>query len=367
MSASTTKNGGWLPFSFGSSVTKLTCLILFVTYLLILFSIILSKFRTEDPIPHLVTVSAEERRFYKNFSALIRSGLYIKSFPTFDFMKNKFAIDGVLWFEFKADEVMLETIERFSIENGKILYLSPKDVRLYDDKIFVQYNLIFELKADLDYRRFPFEDHRLSIILSNNFISANEMYFDDAANAVSFSLDKGIFIPNWTLLNTRAQTGVSSFGVDTYDEKKKTLHPKIVFGMDFRKGGIKKIIVLLVPIFTAGLFSLLAFLMRMSNVVGRFRLTVSSVTALLGYRFVMEAMSPKVGYFTIADSLFMFLFFMAFFNFVFQVMLIRMWSAISDGSYKPSFGKERIILVDTIAFYFWVLCTFLVATYVITS
>ena len=70
-----------------------------------------------------------------------KTGLFIKSFPVFDAIKNSFMVDSVVWFEFNGDEVMLETIDKFSFDNGKIMSKSPPDIKVVNGKIFAKYNV----------------------------------------------------------------------------------------------------------------------------------------------------------------------------------------------------------------------------------
>ncbi len=329
-------------FNVHDAQFKFTIFVLLFVYVLGLFAFSLVRFRSDDPEQHLDDISLEMRKKYQDFSALVRTGFYIKNFPVFDFVKNNFVIDGSIWFEFNANEIMLETIEKFSFENSSNLHKSTPDIRIYDDKIFAKYNVNFDLKTELDFRRFPLEDHRLSIILTNDFVSPTEMYFDDAAEALSFSISPKAFTPNWKVHTLRAQSGYASLELDQFDKARKTMNPKVVFGINFKKTGIKKIMVIFIPLFAAVFFALFTFLMSLTNFIGKFRLAITSVTALLGYRFVIEQMSPKVGYFTTTDTIYIFLLVFSFVLFMFQLLMARQHALIVSRREAAKKAGEQI-------------------------
>lgn len=98
-------------------------------YVLLLFKVALSSFRADDPIPDVETIGFEMRKQFKEFSAKVRAGLYIKNFPKLDFNKNEFVVDAMLWFEFQKDQLRLSTLEKFSFDNGKILEKSSPKIK----------------------------------------------------------------------------------------------------------------------------------------------------------------------------------------------------------------------------------------------
>jgi hypothetical protein len=320
----------WRCFSHTHKVSfKLTSLIFSFVYIIVLFSIALSEFRTEDSRTRLNMISMDMRKLYREFTSPVRTGLHIKNFSSFDFVANNFVVDATVWFEFDSHQIMLKTIEGFSFDNSKMIYKSKPIIKIHDSKMFVQYNVIFEAKTDLDFRRFPLTDHYLTIVLTNNQVSPNEMYFDDAVDAVSFSVSDKVFTSNWAVHALSYHSGFSSVQLDKFKQRGQTKHPKVAFEISFKKDGVKKIMVLLIPIFAAMFISLISFLLSLANKRGKSLLVVTAVTALLGYRFVIETMSPKVGYFTTIDNLYLFFIIAAFSILIFQLILSRQYSLLA--------------------------------------
>lgn len=290
-------------------------------YLLIIFNVMLSRFNTTDTTPQFKAINTEVLKKLGPFTVRVKTGMFIKNFPVFDVNKNTFLVDAITWFEFNGDEMMLDTIGKFSFDNGKINYLSPPDIKISGDRIWVKYNVLFELKTDLNFHKFPFEDHRLPIVITNDFVTPDEMVF--VVDASSFQMLKNLAPAGWKFRDTNVDAGFVPLILDQQDESKKVEHPKAIFVLNFIKAGARKALIIFVPLFSAVFLSMLAFVMNAANIVGKFSLAISAVTALLGYRFVIEQIMPYVGYFTTTDGIYLFLLVFAFINFAIQLLLTR--------------------------------------------
>lgn len=300
-------------------------LILFCTFLYFigLFAYVLKDFRSKDRTPKINAFSLEMVKQFRDLSSAVRTGLCIKNFPTFDFIHNNFVVDALVWFEFMKNEVMPKTLEKFTFENGTIRHKSSPIISVNGEKILAKYDVTFDVKTNLDFHRFPLDDHRLSIVLTNEFVSPVEMYFDNNRDGSSFEIEPNIFISNWTVYDYYSTAGYSSIPIDEHRKDRQSSHPKAAFTIDFIKRGINRILVIFIPLFAAIFFALFTFLMSFNNHTGKTTLSITAITALLGYRFIIHQMSPPVGYFTITDKIYLFFLVFSLIIFIFQSILLR--------------------------------------------
>ena len=332
---------------------KIVMLVLTVISFIAFFIIPLSEFRTDDTVPKLevVDLAKLESMQTRAFSVKVDTGLFIKSFSVFDPINNNFVMDGILWFEFDSGSLMTDVIEKFSFDNGKMLYKSPPDIKVIGERIFVKYNIRVSFKSNLKYSRFPFGDHKVTIILSNNFVAPEEMYFQVDESLFDYSPD--IVLHDWTIVDLDVEAGYTDLQLDKNDPSKRAAHPKVLFVINIIKAGARRVLIIFIPLMTVIFFSLLSFLLSVSNLVGRFSITISAVTALLGYRFVIERMMPSVSYFTTTDMVYTVLLLFALLCFVFQLIFTRNYSFLK---HEPS-GKQpeihgRYVLLNDIVFIF---------------
>ncbi len=306
----------------------MTILISVMIYIFVILSLALTRFYTTDPLPELKAINTEVLKKLGPFAVRVNTGMFIKNFPVFDIDKNNFLIDSVIWFEFNTDEIVIDTIEKFSIDKGKIISKSPPDVKMKGDKVFVKYNVLFDLKTDLNFRRFPFEDHRIPIVLSNDFVTPDEMYY--AVEVSSFQMLPNISPSGWKIQDKSVDAGYLVLNFDQQNLKMKTDNPKALFIIKFVKASLRKAFIIFIPIYFAAFLALLSFLLNISNIIGIASLTTTALTAILGYRFVIESMMPQVGYFTITDNTYLFLLFYIFIIFIIQLLIVRSYLTVSE-------------------------------------
>ncbi len=251
-------------------------------------------------------------------------GLYITNFPTFDFVNSDFTFDGGLWFGFDPALISLSTVGNFSFEKGEIIHQSKPSVQVVDGRFFAHYTVRVRFKSDMDYAFFPFDAHRIDLVLVNNKAVPSEMIFRSYSPFFELSpaLSKRI---GWLLLGTSIRTGWREIVIDEYETKRNISRPCAVFSMRMRRIGFRNAMLILLPLFMIyflSLFSLALDPRRYPTIV--FGLASAGVTALLGYRFVIEGMSPKVGYFVLSDKVFIFFLTATLIIFSLAIFLIRL-------------------------------------------
>lgn len=298
---------------------KSFCLALAAGAILCCFGIALHQFRPVDAEPHVELIDMAMRKRIRNFASVVRTGMFIKNFEVFDMSQDRFVIGAVVWFEFNTDEVMPSTLEKFSFVNGKILEQSPGDIRVDGNRMFIKYDVRVELKSQLAYHRYPFDDHRISFMITNNYVTPNELYF--TVDNSSFDLADSAATAHWKILDKDTSWGYTDLGLDQHDMSKNVNRPVVTYSINFSKSGIRHIVIIFIPLFVALMFALFTFLVGISDGFNRFRLSVGALTAMLSYRFIIERMMPRVGYFTTTDAVYTLLLMIALAVFILQVAI----------------------------------------------
>lgn len=346
---------------------KAAFLFLLPVAVIVIFGFSLASFNTTDLSPEFSIIDAAKQKEFGEFTVKVKTGLYLKNFTKFDILNNQFIFDALLWFEYHSNEIMLENIGKFSVDNGKVINKSSPDIRVFDDVVVATYDIRIDCKANLDFKKFPFEDHKLSIVITNNAVTPYEMFF--IVDNTTFNIAPDLNISNWKVKSLNTDSGYFSPAVDTKSADKGAAYPKAIFTVNVQKTGIRKVLVIFLPIYLVMMLSLFSFLMAINNYVGRFSLASAGISAELGYRFVLDKMIPEVSYFTIADSLYLVLLVSSFLVFVSQLFIGRYCSLYVDSA-LPVEKIERIALVEKIngiCFYLVLLLVLASTTYLVMS
>ncbi len=345
-------------FWYSSSMKVLSIGVMLFS-IMICFAVAMQRFNPTDKVPELKIIDAAKQKEFGQLTAKVKTGLFIKNFSEFDLKKNSFICDCIVWFEFNSDEVMLSTIESFALDNGDVLSRSEPDVRIQGNKTIANYNVKLSFKANLNFHNFPIEGHRVALVLTNNFVTPRELFF--TVDNGSFRIADGLFIADWVIRDTSTDAGFSESVLDRNDSSKVSSRPQVAFIINVDSKGIRKFLIIFMPILIAILLSMFSFIAGIAgNRASQQRqvLPTAAITAIIGYRFVIESILPQVGYFTTTDYFFIFMLFVAFWNFVFQTLFI--WHlnhalSLTGAALDASMHKFRVI--NTLAFLFSTILT----------
>ncbi|HJZ23428.1 MAG TPA: hypothetical protein VJ201_03155, partial [Candidatus Babeliales bacterium] len=220
-------------------------------------------------------------------------------------VSNKFVLDGILWFKFDPSVVSFEVINKFSFEKGMILQKSDPVIKNVDGILFVRYAIRIEFFSELNHRLFPLTDHRIFFILSNQSSSPKDLIFKSSTQA--FNISERLQPRGWQPKDLKTQSGYILSRLNPALEFDDVAYPVLLFEVDFTKPGLRKVMLVIIPIFLIfllGLFSLvLDPIMHGAPIIS---LSLGSIIGLLTYGFVIAQLSPEVGYFTLTDYLYTF-------------------------------------------------------------
>lgn len=313
----------------------LSVFLVFIIAALIAYKPLMDFHPLERSIP-ISPVTPEKIAQWNMVPPQVVVGLHIISFPEFDFVGNKFVFDAVIWFYFNPVFIPLDTISKFSFEKGEILGKSEAYTQILFQGLLARYNIRVKFTTNLEYLRFPFDDHTIYFTLVNRTVQPGEMIF--ISYTPFFNLSDHIFFSGWDFYGTSLKTGYSEtmqkiaktygINIDAYT------HPMIIYSIDFRREGIRDVLLIILPLFLIYFLSLFCFSFdpsKQSNTI--LALASAGVTSLLAYRFVIEGMTPKVGYFVLSDYMFILFLAVSLIEFIYAMTVVRIgklskWSSM---------------------------------------
>ena len=275
--------------------------ILIVTIALYLMSLFyLTQARIFDPAPGLQAVTNLDSK------TKIRTGLFVSNFLNFDLIKNDFELLGTVWFEFNKNDVDLAMLEQAVFSKGELephlnLHEDPLPiVQEQDGLVFAQYPVRVNFASNLNHKLFPFDSHRL-------YLSFNNMHLDSEKFAFVTKPDQFVLSDNATTFGWLAveQQVHSGYITKQLANDKTVSYPRVLYSIDFIRNSFKDVLLLLLPLLVTFFMSMFTF--SYDHEVYRSSILsvgVATVSAMVGYRFVINNAAPKVPYFMLVDWLF---------------------------------------------------------------
>ncbi len=285
------------------------------------------RFQPFEQAPEMKSITPEKIRQWGGDPVVVDVGLYISNWHKFKMVDNEFVFDGVIWFQFDPALISLDTISKFSFLKGELVQKSEPSTKLIDGKLFVEYKIRLKFATTLTYRFFPLDDHRIFITIVNTYVTPSEVIFRSFKS--DFETSNRIHIPAWYQVDKGVRAGYARELFDKFDERKSVRYPGVIFILDFARSGISLILLIFLPIFLIFFLSLFWFTFEPDERTSIMALTTSAITSLIAYRFVIQNMSPKEGYFLLSDHIFTFFLALAFASFVLALLWVRRGSMTS--------------------------------------
>ncbi|HZW60889.1 MAG TPA: hypothetical protein VFF04_01565 [Candidatus Babeliales bacterium] len=280
---------------------------------------------------------ASELTTQKKKPAQVNVGLHITDFLRFDTIRNDFMINAFIWFEFDPQIIKLETIEKFYFTKGDIVHKSDAMLTKKGHSTIALYTIRVQFSTILDYARFPLDDHRLFLNLTNQAVSAEELIY--IANPNDYVISENIYISAWQVVGHAVESGYAPviLGTDT-----TMLQSKTVFALDLSKKDLRQLSLILLPLLF--LFYLGLFTFSIKDITVAMTIPLASVAGLFAYSFVIQTLAPMVGYMMMSDYLFLFFLFSSFIIFLIKSLEAVPETILSRKSLRRIEGLTIVIL-----------------------
>lgn len=316
------------------TITSVPAQIIFLVISFILFIGFLYKPITEfHPVNSQPTIyDASAQTVDAQAATHIKTGLSITDFLKFDVVKNEFEVSAIIWFIFNPKEISLETIEKFSFTKGEITSKSDPVITNIDATTKkVMYFIRVKFSTIPNYRRFPLDDHYLFLNLINNQMLNEQIVFD----IDEYTLSPNLYAAGWNIVEHKARAG---YGKVQISENQNIVQPKVSFSIGLSKQDYRQLFIIMLPlllIFYCGIFAL-----SIKDITEAITLILASITGLTAYSFVIQTLSPAVGYLMLCDYMFL-LFLTATFAIFFLVVL--------DAAPEHILSKKTLAITKAVA------------------
>lgn len=280
-------------------IFQVICIALSLIWFTFVINRRLDIFNPRELAPELVHTSPLTYQQFGGFASFVTVGLFIDRFQTFDITNNIFVFSGYVWFKHLAGTVSAQNLEQFYFLQGDILERSAPETQIVDQYVLTTFHVKVKFSSLLSYKDFPFDGHRIRLSLSHNNLSPEEIVFVSAERDLIIKTDE--LQSGWHRIDHFVDTGYLESTIDSYDNRNTQYHPAVTFSIDYERYGVRFILSIFLPLLLIFYVTLFGFSLDEGSALHN---AVGGVTGILGYRFVIDNLSPKVGYFMISDSIF---------------------------------------------------------------
>ena len=231
-------------------------------------------------------------------------GIYINSVHNIDFKNREYTINLWLWLKYKNPD--FDFSRYMEVPMAKTVDKSFYTVDTLDDgRIYMLMKLQCVMKDAWKIQSFPFDRQKLRFSIENSQYDSRYLVFSEDTLGKHYSKWT---LPDWDIVedSLKIRTGVkkyeTGFGDPGYQKPQSEFATyRMTITMERDSWGL--FLKLFIGMYISFLLSVVCFFIHNDNMDSRFSLSVGSLFAVIGNKYIIDSSLPESTSFTLVDTL----------------------------------------------------------------
>lgn len=270
----------------------------------------------------------------------VRAGIYVTSIHDIDFRQKEYTISFWLWLNYTNPE--FNFVENLEIPMAKSVSRSFATIDSSDGKVSLLMKLQCVMKDSWKTENFPFDRQKLRVSFENSQFDSRSLVFKAGNYGKNF--DPRFTLRGWNIDTFNVRVGVKEYETNFGDESigKHSEYSAYRATISIRRDAMGLFWKMFLGMYVSFLIAYVCFYIHSDNIDSRFGLSVGSLFAVIGNKYIIDSSLPESVDFTLVDSLHGLTLL-----FIFAVITSTAYSIMLDK--KDVAGKGRARRFDMIA------------------
>jgi hypothetical protein len=278
-------------------------------------------------------ISAEE----KSVPDTVSVGIYITSIHDVDFRQKEYSLNLWLWLKYKRAE--FDFMKNLEVPMAKSFEKSYATIdTLEDGRIYMLMKLQCRMKGTWRINNFPFDRQRLRFAIENSMYDANEMVFSEDTLGNHYGK---YFLMGWEKDSFNIRTEIkeyeTSFGDPALEEPHSEYSTYRVTVVVHRQSW-ELFFKIFLGMYISFLIAFVCYRIHADHIDSRLALSVGSLFAVIGNKYIIDSSLPESNTFTLVDTLHGITLFYIFIVIASSVYTLRL---IKKGDFKKSVRFDK--------------------------
>lgn len=232
----------------------------------------------------------------------VKVGIYITSIHDIDFKQKQFTANLWLWLKYKKPE--FDFRNNLEIPNAKSVEKSFVKVDSVNGEIYMQMKLQCVMKDSWRISNFPFDRQILRFTIENSQYDSKSLVFE--ADTVGNHYDPRFAINGWTIDSCILLSGKRVYETGFGDEslaKPQTEYSAFRTRLVITRSASGLFWKMFLGMYIAFLIAYVCFYIHADGMDSRFGLSVGSLFAVIGNKYIIDSTLPESTSFTLVDTL----------------------------------------------------------------
>ena len=232
----------------------------------------------------------------------VKVGIYITSIHDIDFKQKEYAINFWLWLKYKNRK--FDFLQNLEVPQAKSVSRSFATVDSSGPEVYMQMKMQCVMKDSWKIAKFPFDRQTLRLSIENSQFDSKSLVF--IPDSVGKHFDPRFTLSGWTIDSCIITNGIRKYETAFGDESMATPHTeyssfKVRLGMKRDASGL--FWKMFLGMYIAFLIAYVCFYIHADGMDSRFGLSVGSLFAVIGNKYIIDSSLPESTSFTLVDTL----------------------------------------------------------------
>ena len=232
----------------------------------------------------------------------VKVGIYITSIHDIDFKQKEYALNLWLWLKYKNKD--FNFLQNLEVPQAKTVEKSFSTIDSSGDEVYVQMKLQCVMKDSWRIANFPFDRQTLRFSIENSQFDSRSLIF--VADTVGQHFDPRFTLRGWSIDSCIVSTGIKAYETGFGDES--LLRPHTEYSTFRTRLSIKReagglFWKMFLGMYIAFLIAYVCFYIHSDGMDSRFGLSVGSLFAVIGNKYIIDSSLPESTSFTLVDTL----------------------------------------------------------------
>jgi hypothetical protein len=229
-------------------------------------------------------------------------GIYITSIHDIDFKQKEYTVTFWLWLNYKNKA--FDFLQNLEVPQAKTVARSFATVDSSGDSIYMLMKLQCVMKDSWKIGNFPFDSQKLRLTIENSQYDSRSLIF--VADTTGKHYDRRFTLSGWSIDSCIISTGTKIYETGFGDASLGTPHSeyssfRVRISINRDAGGL--FWKMFLGMYIAFLIAYVCFYIHADGIDSRFGLSVGSLFAVIGNKYIIDSSLPESTSFTLVDTL----------------------------------------------------------------
>jgi hypothetical protein len=232
----------------------------------------------------------------------VRSGIYITSIHDINFKDKEYTVDFWLWLKYKNKD--FNFVENLEIPQAKSVDKSFSTIDTSGTEVYLLMKLQCIMKDSWAIDNFPFDHQILRLSLENSQFDSQSLVF--VSDTTGKQYDPRFALRGWRIDSVEVSSGIkkyeTAFG-DTSIKVPHTEYSNFKTRVSISRDAMGLFWKMFLGMYVAFLIAYMCFYIHADSIDSRFGLSVGSLFAVIGNKYIIDGSLPESTTFTLVDTL----------------------------------------------------------------